>query len=71
MPRSDAPAISSFSRSRLQRGHDQQHGVGARRPGLEELVVVDHEVLAQQGQVARLAGLDQVVEAAAEVVRAR
>ena len=68
MPRSEAAPISSASRSRPEGGDDQQHGVRAGRPRLQQLVLVDHEVLAQQRQVARGAGLDEVVEAAAEVL---
>ena len=53
--------------SRLERGDDQQHRVGARGRGLVDLVGVDDEVLAQDRQRRRRARLAQVVQRAAEV----
>ena len=53
----------------VQRGDDQQDRVRARHRRLVELVAVDDEVLAQDGQLGRRARLAQVVERAAEVER--
>ncbi len=50
----------------VEGGHDEQHQVGAGGPGLEHLVGLDHEVLAQQRGVDGGAHGAQVVEAAAE-----
>ena len=47
-------------------GDDQQRGVGARRPRLQQLKVSDDEVLAQQGQTGNRAHLAEVIEAAVE-----
>src|SRR5881227_2440594 len=52
----------------LQRGDDQQEGVGAGRRGLEDLIGVDDEVLAKDRQAGRRTRLAQVGERAAEVV---
>ena len=49
-----------------QRGHDQQDQVGAGRPGLEELVGGDDEVLAQHRHRHREPHPDQVVQRAGE-----
>src|SRR5829696_2001393 len=51
-----------------ERANHQQHRVGARHLGLDELVAVDGEVLAQHGQVGGGDRLAQVVERAAEVL---
>ncbi len=51
----------------VERGDDQQDRVGARDRGLDDLVGVDDEVLAQDRQRAGRARLVQVVERAAEV----
>ena len=50
----------------VQRRDDQQHQVGAGGAGLDHLVAVDDEVLAQHGYVDRGPDRAQVVEAAAE-----
>ena len=50
----------------VERGDDQQDQVGAGGAGLEHLVGLDHEVLAQQRDVDRGADRAEVVEAAAE-----
>ena len=50
----------------VERGDDQQHQVGAGGAGLDQLVAVDDEVLAQHGYVDRGPHRAQVVEAAAE-----
>ena len=50
----------------VERGHDQQHQVGAGRAGLEHLVGIDQEVLAQQRYVDGGPHRAEVVEAAAE-----
>ena len=44
----------------LQGGHDQQHRVGANRPGLDDLVGIHRKVLAQHRQLTGRAGLLQV-----------
>src|SRR6267378_2763133 len=53
---------------RLEDGHDQEHRVGSGRARLPELVLVDREVLSQQGEVDRTAHAPQVVEAAVEIL---
>ena len=45
----------------IQRRNDQQHAVGAQRARLEQLVVVDHEILAQHRQRAGVARFDQIL----------
>ena len=45
---------------------DQQHGIGTSRPGLEQLIGAENELLAQQGQFHRLPHLDQNVESPLE-----
>ena len=53
--------LKQLAQRRVAQGtHDQQHGVGTKRARLADLVVVDDEVLAQDGQAAGLAGLDEV-----------
>jgi len=46
--------------------HDEQHGIGAGRPGRAKLHRVDDEVLAQQRQLDRRPDGAQVLEAPAE-----
>src|SRR5207237_459103 len=48
---------------------DQEHGVGAGRPRLVQLVLIDDEVLAQDRQSARPAGEAQILERAIEMRR--
>ena len=55
------------ARSRFERPHDQQDGIGADRRRLVELVGVDDEILAQDRQVAGGARGAQVIERAAEM----
>ena len=50
----------------LERGDDQQHGVGAVDRRLDELVLVDDEVLAKQRQLRRGPRGAQVLQRAAE-----
>ncbi|MNH24541.1 hypothetical protein D3C79_844810 [compost metagenome] len=52
----------------IQRRNDQQHTVSAQGPGFDDLVRIDHEVLADHRQLARGARLLQVDVAALEVV---
>ena len=52
----------------VQRGDDQQHTVGAQCPGFDDLVRVDHEVLANHRQGAGRTRLLQVRIGALEVV---
>ena len=54
-----------------QGGDDEQDEVGAVRPGLEQLVVVDHEVLAQHGDPHGRAHRVEVVEATRRTGAAR
>lgn len=50
-----------------QAGGDEQHGIGSHQSGLQELVGVDDEVFAQDGQAGQRAGGLQVGQGAAEV----
>src|SRR5262245_57470080 len=50
----------------VDRGHDDQNAVGAPGPRLRDLVRVVHEVFAQDGQVGRRTGGDEVVSLALE-----
>ena len=56
------------ARRRSSAADDQQHRVGAVDRGLVQLVRIDDEVLAEDRQLARLAGGAQVVERAAEAL---
>ena len=51
----------------LERGHDQQHGVGAGDARLVQLVGVEDEVLAQDRQLAGRAGDAQILQRALEM----
>ena len=50
----------------VERGHDQQHQVGSRGAGLEQLVAGHHEVLAQERRRDGRADSAEVVQAATE-----
>ena len=64
------PRASRSRRSApLERGHDQQHRVGAGGARLPELVLVDDELLAEHGDGDGRPHGDQIVEAALEVLR--
>jgi len=45
---------------------DQEHRIGTVHPGLDDLIKVDDELLAEHGQIDRATGRLQVGEAAAE-----
>ena len=51
----------------VEAGHDQQDAVGTERPGLEDLVRIDHEVLAQRRQLGGAARLAEELVLALEV----
>src|SRR5690606_16485343 len=51
-----------------QGGGDQQHAVRTQRPGVDDLVGIDQEILAQHGQAAGGARLAQVIIAALEIL---
>ncbi|MDT4814461.1 hypothetical protein FQZ97_474630 [compost metagenome] len=53
---------------RGERGHDQEHAIRAHRARGDDLVGIDHEVLAQDRQRAGRAGLAQVVVGTLEEV---
>ncbi len=50
----------------IEGGDDQQDGVGAVRPGLDDLEFIDDEILAQAGKRSGRRCLAQVVERALE-----
>jgi hypothetical protein len=51
----------------IEGGHDQQHGIRARRARLPELVVVEDEVLSEQRKLDGRARGDEVTESATKV----
>ena len=63
------PLHQGDQRVLLERGHDQQHHVGAMRARFPELVGADHEVLAQQRHPDGRTDGGEVLEAAAEPAR--
>ena len=65
-PEPRAVSCSRSSSALVERGHDQQDRVGARRQRLVELVGVDDEVLAQDRQRRSRARRPQIVERSAE-----
>ena len=50
-PQLPGTRLQRLERRLIERGDDQQHGVGPRGTRLEQLVLVHHEVLAQQRHV--------------------
>ncbi len=66
-PQSPGGLIQNGQRHDVQRRGDEQDAVGTQNPRLDELVLVDHEVLAQHRQVHGVACGAQVVVVALEV----
>ncbi len=65
---SRARSMQPAELARGRRAHHHQHRVAPGRLGLEQLVGIDREVLAQDREPGRRARLAQVVEGAAEVL---
>ena len=55
-PSSSARAAQAASSSSVERGHDQEHGVGPHQAGIGDVGLLHGEVLAQDGQARGLAG---------------
>ena len=67
MPCSIAAASSSAACASLERRHDQEHAVGAEGAGFDDLIGIEHEVLAQRRQIDGSAGGGEILVAALEI----